>query len=142
MKWATRTGMHVDRTACAWLIRRFIDPAATFVFVHDPADVPADATPFDIPGARLSHHDGGCTFEVLIRENRLAEPGLQALAEIVHEADIGDERFSAPEAPGLDAVIRGLGLIADDERLLSLTAPIFDGLLRFEAAKGAQPAAR
>lgn len=136
MKWATRTDMHVDRTACAWLIRRFIDPAATFVFVADPADVPADGTAFDIPGARYSHHDGGCTFEVLVREYRLSEPGLDALARIVHEADIGDERFSAPEAPGLDAVIRGLGLIADDTGLLELTGPIFDGLLRFEAAKG------
>jgi hypothetical protein len=137
MHWATRAGMHVDRTACAWLIRRFIDPNATFVFVRDPADVPADATAFDIPGARFSHHDGGCTFEVMVLAYRLAEPGLEALAEIVHEADIGDERFSAPEAPGLDAVIRGLGLIADDERLLELTAPIFDGLLRFHATKGA-----
>jgi hypothetical protein len=136
MKWATRTDMHVDRTACAWLIRRFIDPVATFVFVADPADVPADATAFDIPGARFSHHDGGCTFEVLVREYRLAEPGLEALARIVHEADIGDERFSAPEAPGLDAVVRGLGLIADDTSLLEMTAPIFDGLLRFEAARG------
>jgi hypothetical protein len=105
------------------------------VFVRDPADVPSDATAFDIPGARFSHHGGGCTFEVLVREYRLAEPGLQALAEIVHEADIGDERFSAPEAPGLDAVIRGLGLVAGDERLLELTAPVFDGLLRFEAAR-------
>jgi hypothetical protein len=72
----------------------------------------------------------------MVREYRLAQPGLAALAQIVHEADIGDERFSAPEAPGLDAVVRGLGIIADDTGLLEMTAPIFDGLLRFEAAKG------
>ena len=137
MLWATRTGMHVDRTACAWLIRRYIDPGAVFVFVPDPGDVPAEATAFDIPGAALSHHDGGCTFEVMIRDYHVAEPGLAALAEIVHEADIGDERFNAPEAPGLDAVIRGLGSIADDERLLELSAPIYDGLLRFVSGRQA-----
>ncbi len=63
MKWATRSRIHVDRAACAWLIQRFIDPDATFLFVDDPADVPHDATAFDMRGARLSHRHGGCSFE-------------------------------------------------------------------------------
>ena len=67
MKWATRSGPHVDRTACAWLIRRFIDPGSTFVFVEDPDEVPPDATAFDMRGAELSHRDGGCSFETFLR---------------------------------------------------------------------------
>lgn len=132
MIWATRAGCHVDRAACAWLIVRSIDPDARFVFVDDPADVPTDAIAFDIPGARLSHHDGGCTFEVILREYGLDDPGLRAIGEIVHEADIGDERYPAPEAPGLDAIVRGISLAGDDDRTLSLTTGLFDGLLRFK----------
>ena len=65
MRWATRAGCHIDRAASAWLIRRFVDAEAEFVFVDDPDDVPADATPFDMRGARLSHRNGDCTFETL-----------------------------------------------------------------------------
>lgn len=133
MKWATRAGCKVDRAACAWLIRRFIDPDAAFVFVRDPADVPADATPFEIPGADLAHHDGDCTFEVMIRRYDLADPGLASIARIVHEADIGDERFAAPEAPGLAAIVLGLATAQDDEHTLEASAPVFDGLLRLYA---------
>ena len=67
MRWATRAGCHVDRTACAWLIRRFIDPAATFVFVDDPDEVPGGATPFDMRGVALSHHGGDCSFETFLK---------------------------------------------------------------------------
>ena len=130
MRWATRAGSKVDRAACAWLIRRFIDPGAEFVFVRDPSEVPSDATAFEIPGADLSHHDGECTFEVMIRRYKLTEPGLESIARIVHEADIGDERYDAPEAPGLAAVILGLASAGDDEHTLAISAPIFDGLLR------------
>jgi hypothetical protein len=133
MNWATRAGCKVDRAACAWLIRRFIDPAAVFLFVHDPSEVPADATPFEIPGAELAHHDGDCTFEVMIRRYELREPGLSAIAQIVHEADIGDERFAAPEAPGLKAIIYGIAAAGDDELTLAAATPIFDGLLRLAA---------
>lgn len=129
MRWATRAGMHVDRTACAWLIRRFIDPAAEFVFVTDVSDVPDDATPFDIAGERFSHHDGACTFEVLLRHYQLTDPALAQLGRIVHEADIEDERYDAPEAAGLDAIIRGMGRQLDDAALLPASALIYDGLL-------------
>ena len=130
MKWATRSGCHIDRTSSAWLIRRFIDPEATFVFVDDPDQVPDDATPFDMTGVPLSHHDGGCTFETLLaRYGLLDDDALAAIGRIVHEADIGDDRYDAPEAPGLDALIRGMSMtLADDDRLLELSRPIFDGL--------------
>ena len=128
MKWATRSGCHVDRTACAWLIGRFIDPSATFVFVEDPDDVPPDATPFDMRGADFSHHDGDCSFETFLRRYDLDDPILWDLARIVHEGDLGDERYDAPEAAGIDAAIRGLSMVLDDARLLELTDPLFDGL--------------
>ena len=132
MKWATRAGVHVDRTACAWLIRRFIDPEAEFTFVHDPDELPAGATAFDIRGAELSHHGGRCTFEVMLDRYGLSDRALARIAEIVHEADLEDERFAAPEAPGLDAIIRGLGLVAaSDEQMLALTGPLYDGLYAY-----------
>jgi hypothetical protein len=128
MRWATRAHCHIDRAACAWLIRRFIDPEAEFVFVDDPIEVPADATPFDMRGVELSHHGGDCSFETFLRRYKLDDPVLREIAEIVHEADLDDERYDAPEAPGLDAALRGLSLVLDDERLLELTGPLFDGL--------------
>ncbi|MGI5271821.1 chromate resistance protein ChrB domain-containing protein [Nonomuraea sp. CA-218870] len=131
MRWATRAGAHIDRAACAWLIRRHLDPEPEFVFVDDPAAVPADATPFDMRGAELSHHDGDCSFETILRRYELNDPVLWKLAEIVHEADIDDERFDAPEAPGVDVILRGLSMICDDERVLEITGPLFDGLYEF-----------
>jgi hypothetical protein len=131
MKWATRAGIHIDRAACAWLIRRFIDPAAEFAFVTDPAEVPADATAFDMRGVELGHHHGDCSFETILRRYELTDPVLQRIAEIVHEADIVDERFHAPEAHGLDVVLRGLSMIGDDRQTLAVTQPLFDGLYEF-----------
>jgi hypothetical protein len=135
MRWATRAGCKVDRAACAWLIRRFIDPDATFLFVLDPSHVPADATPFEIPGAELAHHDGECTFEVMVRRYSLTEPGLSRIAQIVHEADIGDEQFAAPEGHGLAAIIQGLASAGDDNHTLRSSEPLFDGLLRLYSAE-------
>ena len=129
MRWVTRERCHVDRTACAWLIRRFIDPDAEFLFVADPSRLPEDATPFDITGQQFSHHDGASTFEVLVRHFGVSAPGLEALGRIVHEADIEDERYDAPEAPGLDAIIRGMGQLLPDPELLAATATLYDGLL-------------
>jgi hypothetical protein len=128
VRWATRTNCHVDRAACAWLIRRFIDPGAEFVFVQDPDDVPADATPFDMRGVELSHRNGNCSFETFLEHYGLDDPALHAVSRIVHEADVGDERFDAPEAPGLDAIVRGLAAGRDDHALLAAAAPVFDAL--------------
>ena len=129
MRWVTRAECHVDRTACAWLIRRYVDPEATFEFVTDADRLPADATPFDIPGQPFSHHDGLCTFEVMVRHYGLTYPGLERLGQVVHEADIEDERYDAPEAAGLDAIVRGMGLLMDDAALLDATASVYDGLI-------------
>jgi len=132
VKWSTRARLHVDRTACAWLIARFIDPQAEFVFVDDPDDVPADATAFDMRGVELSHHDGDCSFETFLRRYDLDDPVLWAIARIVHEADLDDERYDAPEAPGLDVLIRGLGMVSDDDtQLLARSGPLYDGLYEY-----------
>jgi hypothetical protein len=131
MKWATRRHCHVDRAACAWLIRRFLDEKAEFVFVDDVDDVPPDATPFDMRGIELSHHAGDCSFETFLRNYELADPVLWEIAKIVHEADLADDRFDAPEAPGLDVLVRGLSMVREDEELLAVAAPLFDGLYEF-----------
>jgi hypothetical protein len=131
MLWATRVGCHVDRAACAWLIRRAIDPNATFCFVDDPDDVPREATPFDIPGVELSHHHGDCTFETMLRRYGLDDPVLVDLARIIHEADLADDRFDAPEAPGLDVLCRGLSMVLSDEDMLVVARPLFDGLYEY-----------
>ena len=132
MRWATRQHCHIDRAACAWLIRRCIDPEAQFVFVDDFEDVPPDATPFDIPGTDLSHHDGECSFETVLRRYDLADPVLWEIARIVHDADLEDERFGASESHGIDVAIRGLSLTLDDEELLQVTTPVFEGLYEYK----------
>ncbi|HYZ11397.1 MAG TPA: chromate resistance protein ChrB domain-containing protein [Actinomycetota bacterium] len=131
MRWATRAGCHIDRAASAWLIRRFIDPDAAFLFVQDPDDVPDDATAFDMRGAALSHHAGDCTFETILKRHGLDDPVLWDIARIVHEADLADDRYDAPEAPGLDVLLRGLSMVRDDAEVLRLTGPLFDGLYEY-----------
>jgi hypothetical protein len=129
MRWATRRHCHVDRAACAWLVRRFIDSDAAFVFVDDPDEVPADATPFDMRGVELGHHRNRCSFESFLSHYDLAEPALADIGRIVHEADLSDDLYDAPEAPGLDTLIRGISLVAaSDDELLAMTHPLFDGL--------------
>ena len=129
MRWATRRGCHVDRTACVWLIRRFIDSAAEFFFVGDPAEAPGDAELFDVAGARLSHHGDACSFETFLVEYGLEEPVLAEIAEIVHDADLMDEKYGRPESEGLDTIIRGMQLaLPDDEALTYHTDALYDGL--------------
>ena len=130
MKWATRANVHVDRAACVWLIRRFIDPGAEFVFLDNPAEVPPDATPFDMRGAALGHHQGRCSFETALASFDLtADPALEEIGRIVHEADLADERYDAPAAAGLDVLIRGLTLTSgSDHDTLLVTGRLFDGL--------------
>ena len=132
MRWATRSHCHIDRAACAWLIRRFIDERAEFVFVDDADEVPEDATPFDMRGVELGHHGGDCSFETFLRRYELPDPVLWEIAKIVHEADLADERFDAAEAPGLDVLLRGLSMTHDDEQLLALTEPLFDALYEYK----------
>src|SRR6202011_1856017 len=131
VKWATRANIHIDRAACAWLIRHHIDPDADFVFITDPAEIPSDATPFDIRGVELSHHHGDCSFETILRRYELTDPVLWKIAEIIHEADLDDERYNAPEAPGLDITLRGLSMVCTDQQTLTHTTPVFDGLYEY-----------
>ena len=131
MRWVTRTGVHIDRAACAWLIRRHIDPDAEFAFVDDLTDAPAGAIAFDVPGADLSHHGRDCSFETILRRYELNDPILWRIAAAVHEADLHDETYDAAEAAGLDILLRGLSLLGDDDRTLAVTATLFDGLYEY-----------
>jgi hypothetical protein len=124
-------GIHIDRAACAWLISRHIDDGAEFVFVADPADVPADATAFDIPGTELSHHAGDCSFETILRRYDLDDPVLWQIAAIVHEADLDDQRYDVPEAAGMDMILRGLSMTHGDAEVVRLTGPLFDGMYEY-----------
>jgi hypothetical protein len=119
----------VDRTACVWLIRRYIDPESEFAFFDDPDEAPRDAELFDVVGARLSHRGDECSFETFLKEYELAEPVLREIAEIVHDADLMDEKYGRPESDGLDAIVRGMQLdCLDDHALTRHTDPLYDGL--------------
>jgi hypothetical protein len=132
MLWATRRGCHVDRTACAWLIRRFIDGEATFSFFEDPAEAPEEAELFDVVGARLSHHGDDCSFETFLKEYSQDDLVLAEISEIVHDADLMDGKYGRPESDGLDAIIRGMQLVLpDDLALTHHTDAIFDGLYAY-----------
>jgi hypothetical protein len=122
----------VDRTGCAWLIRRFIDQEAEFVFFKDPEDAPEGAELFDVAGARLSHHGEDCSFETFLKEYSLEDPVLREIAEIIHDADLMDEKYGRPESEGLDAVIRGMQLdLPNDEVLLGYTDALYNGLYTY-----------
>ncbi len=118
MKWVTWEQVGVDRMACAWLITKYLDPEAEFLFV--PAGqkpLPQEAEPFDIPGVRLSHHRGHCTFYTMLREYDLHDPVLERIARVVDEADTVQEVTLEPAAPGLDMLCRGMRLISPDDRV-------------------------
>jgi len=129
MKWVTWENVAVDRMACAWLIRRHIDRKAEFLFVPAGTQaLPKGAEPFDIPGVRLSHRRGHCTFNTLLHEYRLKDPLLQRVAAIVDEADTVQEATVEPIAPGLDFICRGLRLTSPDDQ-----AALERGMLVYEA---------
>jgi len=130
--WATRRGCHVDRTACVWLIRRFVDPQAAFAFFGDASEAPHGAELFDVVGARLSHHGEDCSFETFLKEYDLRDPVLAEIAEIVHDADLMDDKYGRPESEGLDAIVRGMQMsLPDDEVLTSHTDVLYDGLFAY-----------
>lgn len=116
MKWVTWENIGVDRMACGWLIRRFIDPDAEFIFIpRGQSAFPDQAEPFDIPGVRLSHHQGRSTFHTMLREYQLDDPVLQRIARIVDEADTVQEVALEPAAPGLDLICRGIRRTSSDD---------------------------
>ena len=130
MRWVTRAGCHVDRAACAWLIVRHIDADATFEFVDDD-EVPAGATAFDMVGVALTHHGDDCSFETMLRAYALDDPVLWDVARIVHEADLADDRYEAPEAVGLDIVCRGLTMTVSDQQVIDVARAVFDGIYEY-----------
>jgi len=114
------------------LIRRRIDPDAEFRFFRDVSEAPEGAELFDVAGARLSHRGDACSFETMLEEYDLGDPVLREISEIVHDADLMDDRYGRPESDGLDAVIRGMQLALPDDEALSLhTDAIFDGLYAY-----------
>lgn len=116
MKWVTWQDVGVDRMGCAWLITRFIDPDAEFLFVAAEArELPENAEPFDIPGTRLSHHQGHSSFHTIALEYQLTDPALLRIAQMVDEADIVQEVMVEPAAPGLDLICRGIRLTSPDD---------------------------
>ncbi len=134
MKWVTREHVHVERVACPWLIKRFIDSQAEFLFVA-PHQVMAvaereGAIPFDARGqAELDHHGGRCSFEALIARYDLTDPALLKLAEIVHAADIRADRDLVPQAAGLEAIAVGYSrLFPDDHENLAHQFEVYDAL--------------
>ena len=135
--WVTRTGVHIDRIASAWLIRRFIDPDATFKFVPAKGYTPeAGELRFDMFEAEFSHEGDLCTFEVLCARFDVKEPGLAAVAELIHDIDVKDGKFNRPETAGLAAQVAGLALLhREDEARLSRGAELFDELLTYFAKK-------
>ena len=132
MKWVTRARPKVDRVACPWLILRFVDPAAEFLYVapDEVLDVARSegATPYDVPGVELGHRGAECSFDAIVRKYRLDGPALRALAEIVRGADT-EARDLTPESHGLEAIAEGFRLVyADDHELLRAELPVYDAL--------------
>lgn len=132
MKWVTRARPKVDRVACPWLIRRFVDREAEFLYV--PAEEVMTvagregAIPFDVPNVELGHHGTECSFDAIIRKYGLTDPALARLAVIVRGADTAAKDL-APESPGLEAIAEGFRLVyADDHELLERELPVYDAL--------------
>ena len=135
MKWVTRENANVDRIACPWLIKRFIDPEAEFLFV--PKDQVLEvaeqegAESYDSAGAKYTHRDGKCSFDVLVDDFDLTgDPALVRLAQIVHAADVSEDIDSSPEGRGLSAIAHGFALLygTEDHRKIELETPMYDTL--------------
>jgi hypothetical protein len=141
MKWVTWQNVGVDRMGCAWLLRRFVDPAAEFAFIPEGSTAtPPGAEPFDIPGVRLSHHGGHCSFHAMLRAFKLADPVLHRIARVIDEADTIQEATLEPAAPGLDVICTGVRLTCpDDATALERGAQVYEAL--YAALTRAQPGA-
>jgi len=142
MQWLTRSHVHVDRVACPWLITRFIDSEAEFLFVPkgevDSVAKRTGAIPFDAPGVELGHHEGRCSFEAIMLKYELKDAALQRLAKIVHAADVAEDIDKDPLARGLEAIATGYGLrFPEDAENLAHQFEVYDALYawcRLEAA--------
>ena len=133
MKWVTRSHVHVDRVACPWLIRRFVDNEAEFLFVPasqiEETAKTTGAIPFDAPGVELGHHENRCSFESILARYGIKEPGVLRLAKIVHAADVDEDIHSDPIARGLEAIAVGYSLrYPDDDQNLERQFEMYDAL--------------
>jgi hypothetical protein len=129
--WVTRPRPEIDRVACAWLIRGFIDRKATFKFAAEPDSI-ANAIPFDYAHGEFSHHGDDCTFETLLARFGIADKALRTIGEMVHDADLEDEKFQRPEGIGLDRIFKGWAKRGmADEEILARGAVCLDGLYAF-----------
>jgi hypothetical protein len=129
--WLTRPRPEIDRVGSAWLIRRFIDPKARFVFANDPKKHP-DALPYDMADVEFSHHGDDCTFETLVKRFALDDPAVRQIAEMVHAADIDDGKFARTEAVGIDRVLKGWGRLGlSNDALLEKGGECFDALYEY-----------
>ncbi len=130
MKWVTRQYVHVDRTACPWLIKRFVDPKAEFIFVSvdriEEVVKKEKAIPYDAPGVELGHHGDKCSFDAVVEKYKIKDPAVLELAKIVRTADT-DKAEASPEAAGLDAVMTGISIVAkDDHEAIEKARPVYD----------------
>lgn len=133
MRWVTRHKAMVDRIACPWLIRKFIDPAAEFIYVpqEEVAGVAATgAIPYDVPEAELGHKDGRCSFESIVEKYELRDPALTMLAKIVHGADVSADVALTRESAGLKAIAEGFAVVYGDRdhEKLAAESPVYDAL--------------
>jgi len=130
MKWVTRKFVHVDRTACPWLIKRFVDPKAEFLFVPveeiEEVVKKEKAIPYDAPSVELGHHGDKCSFDAIVEKYKITDSAVLELAKIVRAADT-DTMETAPEAAGLEAVMTGLGIVSkDDYEAIAKASPVYD----------------
>jgi hypothetical protein len=139
-RWVTRRGVHVDRIACAWFIRKFLDPAARFKFVEPTGYNPRrNEVRFDMADAEYTHRGEQCSFEVLLAESGLRDPALRAIAEIVHDLDLKDRRFGRAETEGVRQILDGITLSTDDdEKRLERGGALFDDIHRSLQRKSAR----
>jgi hypothetical protein len=134
--WVTRPRPHIDRIGSAWLIKRFYDPHARFSFAKDPTTV-KKGVPFDVLGVEFGHHGEDCTFETVLSRLGIKDRALRQLAEIVHEADLRDGKFTRSESAGFDLTLLGLAAThADDQDLLEAGMAVFDGMYAAINIKG------
>jgi hypothetical protein len=146
MKWITRKNANVDRIACPWLIKKFVDKDPVFIYVPaEEVQAAAErekAIPYDVKGVELGHVDGRCSFESIMVKYNLSDPALQKLAEIVHGADVAEDVNIVPEAAGLKAIAHGFALLHgdNDHEKIRLETPLYDALYAWcqrQVAEGA-----
>ena len=132
MKWVTRQYVHVDRTACQWLIKKFVDPKAEYIFMPvekiEEIAMKEKAIPYDAPGVELGHHGDKCSFDAIVEKYKIKDPAVLELAKIVRAADT-DKMEAAPEAAGLEAVMTGFGIASkDDYETIAKASPVYEAL--------------